>query len=599
MASTHQEAILQLRELRRTVAPVGRESRTQWTTQTEKALVQLWEGALAEQGVHEEPQGLALAAVGSLGRRDCGPESDIDLVLLHDGKPHRELKDGLQGLADSLWYPIWDSHMELDHSVRSLAGCRGIAKADLAASLGLLDVRRVAGDRELVEDATSRILADWRSGARQRFSELIDEQVSRRRQFGRLAYLIEGDIKEAAGGLRDALLIKAMVASWLTERPAIAYEPAYEFLLNVRDALASLTHRHNHVLRMEHQDDVAALLGFTGETGQDPADELLMEIAQAARTIRAAYTETSRRAQSNLQPPERSRFKPRMVRGRLAPPILQEVAPGVAENSGELVLASSGNPADPRLLLATARAAAERDLPIRLATLQHLEQAGAGRELAYRWKLGEAWPDWAREDFEAILACERAQITVWEFMDIAGLLTELVPVWQEIRNLPQRSVIHRHTVDRHQIEVVSRIPRMTSGDVALNDLSRGRRSALLLSAMFHDIGKRPGHPEHAQRGAEMIPGILTPMGYEQEVIDDVVVLTRHHLLLGDLATSADPEEPCTWEVISRAVNGDPELLACLHMLTQADASSCKPEAWDAWKASLVANLVRNTRVSLA
>ncbi len=599
MGAEEQLEILRLRDLRRAVDPVGSESRTQWTTQTERALVQLWENALAQQGVHEDPEGLALAAVGSLGRRDCGPESDIDLVLFHDGKAHHELAGGLQGLADALWYPIWDSHIELDHSVRSLAECRGIAKADLAASLGLLDIRRIAGDRELVEDATSRILADWRAGARQRFSELIDEQVSRRRQFGRLAYLIEGDIKEAAGGMRDALLIKAMVASWLTERPAIAYEPAYEFLLDVRDALTSVTRRHNNVLRMENQDEVAALLGFTGASGQDPADELLMAIAQAARTIRAAYTETARRAQSNLQPAQRSLFKPRLVRGRLAPPILQEVAPGVSENSGELVLAASGNPADPRLLFAMARVAAERNLPIRLATLQHLEQAGAGWELAYRWKLGEAWPTWAREDFEAILACGRAQITVWEFLDIAGLLTELVPVWEEIRNLPQRSVIHRHTVDRHQFEVVSRIPRVISGGVGLQHLSPRRRSALLLSAMFHDIGKRPGHPEHAERGARMIPEILTPMGYEREIIDDVVALTRHHLLLGDLATSADPEQPNTWDVISRTVNGDVELLACLHLLTQADASSCKPEAWDAWKASLVANLVRNTRASLA
>ena len=434
MGSQEQLAILHLRDSRRSIVPAGKDSRAWWTTQTERALVELWDRSLAEQGAPEEPRGLALAAVGSLGRRDCGPESDIDLVLFHDGKSHRELKDGLQGLANSLWYPIWDSHIELDHSVRSLAECRGIAKADLAASLGLLDIRRIAGDRELVEDATSRILADWRSGARLRFSELTDQQVVRRRQFGRLAYLIEGDIKEAAGGLRDALLIKAMVASWLAERPAIAYEPAYEFLLDVRDGLASVTRRHNHVLRMAYQDDVAALLGFTGQSGQDPADELLMEIAQAARTIRAAYAETARRAQGNLRGPERSRFKPRIVRGRVAPPVLQEIAAGVAENGGELVLSRSGNPADPKLLLAMARAAAERDLPIRLATLQHLEQAGAGRELAYRWELGEAWPQWAREDFEAILGSGRGQITVWEFLDIAGLFTQLVPAWEEVRN---------------------------------------------------------------------------------------------------------------------------------------------------------------------
>ena len=260
-------AILHLRDLRRTITPAGRVSRAQWTTLTERALVELWESALSDQGVIGEPKGLALAAVGSLGRRDCGPESDIDLVLLHDGGVHLELRDGIQGLADALWYPIWDSHIELDHSVRSLKECRGIAKTDLKASLGLLDIRRIAGDRTLVEKATSAILADWRSGARLRFDEIAEDQTERRRRFGRLAYLIEGDIKEAAGGLRDGILIKALVASWLAERPAIEYEDSYEFLLDVRDALASVSHRHNHVLRLGYQDEVAELLGFMGRAG--------------------------------------------------------------------------------------------------------------------------------------------------------------------------------------------------------------------------------------------------------------------------------------------------------------------------------------------
>lgn len=592
-------AILHLRDLRRAITPAGRVSRAQWTTITERALVELWESALLDQGVMGEPKGLALAAVGSLGRRDCGPESDIDLVLLHDGGVHLELRDGIQGLADALWYPIWDSHIELDHSVRSLKECRGIAKTDLKASLGLLDIRRIAGDRTLVEKATSEILADWRSGARLRFDEIAEDQTERRRRFGRLAYLIEGDIKEAAGGLRDGILIKALVASWLAERPAIEYEDSYEFLLDVRDALASVSHRHNHVLRLSYQDEVAEILGFTGASGQDPADELLMSIAQAARTIRAAYTDTLRRARGSLRNPERTRFQPRLVRGRVVPPYLEELAPGVGERSGELVLTSTANPADPRVLFSLMRVAAERDSPIRPATLQHVERAGAGRELSFRWQLGEAWPRWARQDFEAVLESGRNQVGVWELLDIAGLFTQLVPVWEEIRNLPQRSVIHRHTVDRHQIEALSLLPGVHSLGKSMNQLRPRLRTALLLATLFHDIGKRPGHPDHAERGAQMLPDILAPMGYEQTVVEAAVVLVRHHLLLGGLATSADPEDPATWALISQAVNADAELLTCLHLLTQADASSCKPEAWDQWKAILVANLVANTRGSLA
>lgn len=590
---TEELAISTLRYARRNAT-----SRAQWTRLDEAAVRELWDRAVADH-TSAAPEGIALAAVGSLGRADAGPESDLDLVLLHDGGKHPELTGGLGSFADALWYPIWDANLELDHSVRSLDDCRHVARSDLSAGLAMLDLRYIAGDQSLVDEAISAILTDWRRAARLRFTALVEDQVERRRRFGRLPYLIEGDIKEAAGGLRDALLIKAIVASWLAERPGVDYERSYEFLLDVRDALTRVSQRHNNVLRLQYQDDVAAALGFTGTSGADPADELLAAISDAARTIRAAYADTVRRARQHMTTASRG-LRPRFIRGRVVPPHLDEIAPGVGERAGELVLTESANPADPRVLFRIASAAALRDIPIRPDTLRHLRSSGAGTALA-----AEPWPEWARVDLEAILASGRPQVSVWEDLDMVGLLTELIPAWESVRNLPQRSVIHRHTVDRHQIEATSNLPGLLSTDgVGLPTLSPARRSALLLATFFHDIGKRPGIPDHSERGAAMIPDILAPLGYGTSVIDDVVVLVRHHLLLGDMATSADPEDPATVRSIVDAVHGDSELLTCLHLLTQADASSCQPPtapgqtgggAWNEWKATLVAALVTSAR----
>lgn len=576
-----------LREAR--PATVGRASRERWSQDIEAAVQVLWDQALDNQGVHGQVSGIGLAAVGSLGRRDTGPQSDLDLVLIHDDGAHPELSGGITGLSNDLWYPIWDANLELDHSVRSIKDCRGVAKADLSASMALLDLRVIAGDGEIVQEAASTVLADWRAGARLRFDDIVAEQRGRRATFARLAYLIEGDLKEAAGGMRDALLIKAVVASWLAERPSINYEDSYEFLLDVRDALAISTGRHQNVLRLAYQDDVAQMLGFSGSGGADPADELLAAVSEAARTIRAAYSDVKRRASGRLAPTGRWRG-PRFVRGRAAPPRLKEAAAGVGELAGELVLTGQAGPDDPAVLWALVGEAAQRDLPIRLGTLVHMQRAGAGRA---------AHEDWNREQFERVLGSGRNQISVWEALDTAGLLTEMIPRWAEIRNLPQRSVIHRHTVDRHQFEVASLVPSMVSVEgQGLETLTARRRSALLVSAFFHDIGKRPGFPDHGERGAEMIPDILEPMGYSGEVIGDVQLLTRQHLLLGDLATSEDPYDPATWKILSDAVGADPEMLVCLHLLTQADASSCKPEAWGPWKASLVTSLVSEAYSSL-
>ncbi|WNB84931.1 DUF294 nucleotidyltransferase-like domain-containing protein [Cellulomonas sp. ATA003] len=267
-------------------------------------LAELWADA-TERGPHLE--GIALGAVGSLGRGDAGPCSDLDLLLVHDGRGHTA--DDVAALAQRLWYPIWDAGLDLDHSVRSLAQCRQVASKDLPAAVGLLDVRPVAGDAIVVHRAGSAMLTDWRAAARRRLPELLTSTRQRAERHGELAYLLEPDLKEARGGIRDAVVLSALAATWLTDRPHGSVDQALDHLLDVRDALQVVTRRHTTRLLLADQDEVAELLG-TGD-----ADDLLASVAEAGRVISYALDTTVRNARQALQRPLTTR-RPVLVRGR-------------------------------------------------------------------------------------------------------------------------------------------------------------------------------------------------------------------------------------------------------------------------------------------
>jgi len=222
------------------------------------ALAVAW--ATASTAVDVPDEGVALAVVGSVARGDAGPASDLDLVLLHDG---RHIVEGdLAELADKLWYPLWDAGLRLDHSVRTIPQCRAVAAADLAAAIGLLDLRPLAGDTSLVVRARASLLTDWRAGIRRRIPQLLDELAARRAHFGEAAHLLEPDLKESRGGLRDVTTLRALAASWVTDRPHGEVDAAHERLLDVRDALHAVTGRPVERLLLAEQDAVAVACGL-------------------------------------------------------------------------------------------------------------------------------------------------------------------------------------------------------------------------------------------------------------------------------------------------------------------------------------------------
>ncbi|WP_035797744.1 [protein-PII] uridylyltransferase [Kitasatospora mediocidica] len=540
-------------------------------------LTDRWLGSLLEEAGPSAP--VALVAVGGYGRGALSPRSDLDVLLLHDGAD-------VAALAERLWYPVWDSGVALDHSVRSLTEARTVAAADLKTQLGLLDARHIAGDADLTAALRSAILADWRAGAADRLPELRELGRARAERHGELAFLLEPDLKEARGGLRDAVALDAIAASWLADAPRDGLAAAVQRLSDVRDALHLTTGRATERLALQEQDQVAAALGVLD------ADTLLRQIYEAARTISYAGEVTWRavdrvlaaRSAKGRRPfafPFGGSARGAAASARGAVP-RRPLAEGVVEQDGEAVLALGARPAnDPVLVLRVAAAAAQAGLVVGHATVRRLA--------AESKSLPVPWPDEAREQLITLLGAGEPGVPVWEALEAEGLITRLLPDWERVRCRPQRNAVHVWTVDRHLVETAVRAAAMTRR-VARPDL-------LLVAALLHDIGKGwPG--DHSEAGEVIVRDVAARMGFDQDDTESLALLVRHHLTLVETATRRDPDDPATVELIAKTV-GTLGHLELLHALTEADATATGPAAWSSWRASLVAGLVDRVAAVLA
>ncbi|MER7707323.1 [protein-PII] uridylyltransferase [Kitasatospora sp. NPDC097605] len=559
-------------ELLAAPGPGGRGRRTALSALTDDWLA----GLFAEAGA---PSGVAVVAVGGYGRGELSPRSDLDVLLLHEGRLD-------PALPERLWYPVWDSGASLDHAVRTPAEARSVAAADLKAQLGLLDARHVAGDPALTAALRSAVLADWRAGAPRRLPELRELVRERAERHGELSFLLEPDLKEARGGLRDVVALRAVAASWLADAPREGLDAAALRLADVRDALHLVTGRATERLALQDQDQVAERLGVPD------ADALLREVYRAARTVayasdvawRSVERVLAARSGRGRRPPRRFPFAAAVAgRGAVARGAVERrpLAEGVVEQDGEAVLARGARPAaDPVLPLRAAAAAAQNGLALAHATVRRL--AAECRPLPV------PWPDEARERLVTLLGAGEACLPVWEALEAQGLITRLLPEWEWVRCRPQRNAVHRWTVDRHLVETAARAAAMTRR-VARPDL-------LLVAALLHDIGKgRPG--DHSEAGEAAVRVLAARMGFDPESVETLAVLVRHHLTLVDTATRRDPDDPATVEAVTKAV-GTAARLELLRALTEADALATGPAAWSAWRASLVDGLTARAAARL-
>jgi [protein-PII] uridylyltransferase len=475
--------------------------------------------------------GVALAALGGYGRREMAPGSDIDLLFVHGGLPEQRLRP----VVDAVLYPLWDAGMQVSHAVRTPDECRTEAEARLESLTTVLGLRELAGMSGLSFSAHDAVLSLARAGRSGLMNRLIEWRGDRARRFGYVGAMLEPDLKESLGALRDLSVLTwclsiegstATVAD-LDEFPRLV--AALDDLLLFRTALHRMTGSRSDRLVAEHHQGMADQLGLLDEPGWEPRDALMRRISLNGRHVDGAVDAVLER--------------------------IQRAAPGF---TGPWVVLN----------------------PIR-------RRGPPARPWKKRWRLGSL------AGFLELLSLSGKSRSEPLELDESGYWEGAIPGWSAVRGRPQRDPYHRYPVDVHLWETLGEIHRLLDdqdapfSQQAVRDI--GDPSALLLGGLFHDIGK-VGRGSHVPIGVEVAAAALDHMLVEGELRDDVLFMVREHLLLADTATRRNlDDEDLILGVAARI--GDPRRLALLYLLTVADARATGPSASTPWRLNLIRDLV--------
>jgi [protein-PII] uridylyltransferase len=507
-------------------------------------------------GAADPPPGLSVAALGGYGRRQQLPRSDVDLLIVHDG----ERPDDVAVLTDRLLYPLWDAGFEVGHAVRTPRECEQIARERLDAFTSMLDLRPIAGDIALAGEAADRVREVAAADIPGFVGSLRHDADLRAERFGVTAHLLEPDLKNGAGGLRDVHAVR-----WVTgvageallrtaEREELA--AAEEFLTRVRSALQFETAKRVDRLPLELQPPIARAIGFVDEPRLIAEDALMRGVFEHARAIRwIAENVLARSSPGTVMPAE-------------APVPFHGIDDALVALAA---VAEQGERPDARVL-------------------DSIEVTPVADPIG--------WSALTREAFMRILRSGEAGVAALDALDRLRVLSRLLPAWAAVRCRPQRDPYHRFTVDIHLTSALAEMSRLLSTTGADDPFMAGAlsqvpdRDGLLLGALLHDIGKT-GEGSHVPAGARIARETLDRMGVPRPTLELAAFMVEEHLLLPDTATRRDlTDENLILDVAARIRS--PERLAALTLLARADAAATGPAAWTPWRQTLLRELV--TRV---
>jgi [protein-PII] uridylyltransferase len=496
--------------------------------------------------------GVALVALGGYGRGSLTPGSDIDLLILHDGSNASRVAD----VAERILYPLWDAGVRVGHAVRSPAECLDAA-SELDAATAMLDGRLLAGDRPSWERVHAGVVERIRDDPRAFAARLAEDRLIRRDRFGSVSSLLESDVKEAVGGLRDVQSLgwlQTAVGASLEEAGLVraaerrAVDEAEEFLVRVRSALHLETGRDPDRLVLEQQPPIADGMGFIDEPGLPAADGLMRSVFEHGRQVEHVVS---------------SAFD-RYLRGSSELPEIEPTPEGILHAFVSVVRERGVMPA-------TALDAMTPDIVP-----------------------ASAWTGGVRDAFLELTRCGPEAAGALETLDRIGLLQRYLPAWGDVRCRPQRDPYHRSSVDVHLLDAFANAAALLEDEgedpfaaeavAAVHD-----RDAVLLGALLHDVGKT-GHGDHVAVGVRVAQETLEHIGVDGPTADLVRFLVSEHLLLSDTATRRDLDDEELVQAVAEAI-GDTGRLGALTVLTIADARATGPLAWTPWRAALIGELV--------
>jgi len=534
-------------------------------------------------------QRLAVVARGGYGRGELNPQSDIDLLFLHDYKPG----PFVEVVTESILHALWDVGLTVGHVVRNIRETVRAANEDLKEKTAILDARPLAGDDKLYAALDKAMVEEVLNRNQHKFfAAKLKESRERHHHYGDSIYLLEPHVKEGEGGLRDlhtALWLakvkyKVHSLSELVQKAVISESElndvlrAQDFLMRVRNSLHFLSRRHHDQLTFEYQEQIAPLLGF-GADGPGAAAALMRTYyAQAAAIHRFSEGLIARVTED----PASGRFTRR--------PGGRQIRPGV-------------------LIQGRVLAIGEKDFfvraPLNLITIFADCQAH-GVELsgsAYQQVRDNLYliDDAFRRDprtgmaLMGILSGRHRVAETLEAMHRAGVLGAVVPEFGNLYARVLHDLYHIYTVDRHSLAAVRELESLRAGEfkdsnALLTEVAREVTALplIFLALLLHDIGKGHGH-DHHERGALLTAEVSRRLGLDGEEVDLVVFLVRNHLMMSQVAQKGDVEDERTVDEFARTV-GSIDRLKALYLLTFADMRAVAPNVYNNWRDMLLSDL---------
>jgi [protein-PII] uridylyltransferase len=540
-------------------------------------------------GMEKNPY--AIIALGGYGRKEQFIHSDVDLLFLFE----KYVPDKAEYLIQEIVYPLWDIGLEVGHATRSLKECVKLAIDDIEVLTSLLDARFICG--------MSLLYSSLMEHLRKRFKEkhstkvikkLIDISQSRHECFGDSSYLLEPNLKEGQGGLRDyhAMLWIARLKSNLKQFRDLEYygflshdefqamRHALEFIGNVRNCLHHLSGRKCDQLYFEYQIKMADALKFGQKNGQQPVERFLSKLHSQMELLKQQHL---------MFLYELGLFKD--VK-RSKKPLKQTLIKGleITENGMINFVSSEDILRDPNLLMKVFEESATLNIPL------SAEAKRLVREFSFLVDEKFSSSVLNLESFERILAKPSSTFNVLNEMLNTAFLIRFIPEFKDITDRIQYDEYHLYPVDRHLLRTVQNMKRFgTSEGISEYPLCSDiynrlkKRNLLLWAALLHDIGKGEAGVSHSISGAEIAKSILFKKGYPTEDIKTVSFLIKEHLLLVKTATRRDLNDEETAISCARKIK-DIERLKMLYLLTVADSMATGPKAWSDWTATLLRDL---------
>ncbi|QRK06608.1 [protein-PII] uridylyltransferase [Archangium violaceum] len=541
------------------------------------------------------PPGLALVALGSYGRRELSPQSDLDLLLLR-GPGVSEAS--VAPLARAFPTLLWDLKRAVGWSARGPDECVRAADADHTIRTALLDARFLTGDAAVSDVFEAKILpALLAHRADAYIQDKVQELRSRRERFGDSVFLLEPNLKQGDGGLRDletALWIARvrfrtrgltglLQQSILPGSQVTRLKAARDFLLRIRHQLHFLRGRKEDRLTFDLQEELARFLGYQ-QGPVLPVEAFMRDYYLAANALRQAADaliarcEELRLARKISFLPERRLGAFKVFRGKLT-----VSDPGLFTR-------------EPASILDFFRTAEENGLPLYSWAREQAVQALPALEVA------RATPA-VTAAFKALFARPGTRgERLFELHD-AGVLGAVVPEFGRVTAHHQHDLYHVYTVDVHTLFAVRRLYALRAGDLVEQEpeLSREMRDLkdplpLYLGMLLHDAGKGMGG-NHSEKGRLLMVALGERLGLSPRQREVAEFLVKDHLVMSHTAQRRDLSDPALIADFARSV-GDVEKLTCLYLLTWADISSVGPRMWTGWKAQLLRELYEKARAHL-